>query len=508
MTDNRIRSIAIVGGGTAGWMTAASLSKFLKNLNCRIQLIESELIGTIGVGEATIPPIMDFIKALGIDENDIIRKTKGTFKLGIEFKDWTRLGHSYLHPFGQTGFDMERVAFSAYWLKMLRQGKAAPLQEYSLQAMAARLGKFMRPIRAPGTPLDSITYALHLDAGLFARYLRDYAQARGVLRTEGKVKQVALRPQDGFIESISLESGERIAADLFIDCTGFRGLLIEEALQSGYENWNRWLPCDRAAAVPCERTGPFASHTLATAKPAGWQWRIPLQHRVGNGYVFCSDFISDAQAQDELMSSLEGKALANPLQLRFSTGRRKSFWNKNCVAIGLSAGFLEPLESTSIHLIQRGIAVLLKLFPDRNFGSADIDRYNKIFAFEYERVRDFLIIHYRMTERDDSELWRHCRNIALPESLRERIDLFRSYGRIEREDNELFPVQSWFHVLIGQNVMPGSYDPLADMLDPAAIQTNLDDIRSVVRKCAEAMPLHQEFVDQHCSASSPATLIS
>jgi len=505
MTDNRIRSIAIVGGGTAGWMTAASLSKFLKNLNCRIQLIESELIGTIGVGEATIPPIMDFIKALGIDENDIIRKTKATFKLGIEFKDWTRLGHSYIHPFGQTGFDMERVAFSAYWLKMLRHGKAAPLEEYSLQAMAARLGKFMRPIRAPGTPLDTITYALHLDAGLFARYLRDYAQARGVLRTEGKVKQVSLRPQDGFIESISLESGECIAADLFIDCTGFRGLLIEEALQSGYENWNRWLPCDRAAAVPCERTGPFASHTLATAKPAGWQWRIPLQHRVGNGYVFCSDFISDAQAQEELMSSLEGKALANPLQLRFSTGRRKSFWNKNCVAIGLSAGFLEPLESTSIHLIQRGIAVLLKLFPDRNFGSADIDRYNKIFAFEYERVRDFLIIHYRMTERDDSELWRHCRHIALPESLRERIDLFRSYGRIEREDNELFPVQSWLYVLIGQHVMPGSYDPLADMLDPKAIQTNLDDIRSVVRKCAEAMPLHREFVDQHCSASSPAT---
>ncbi len=508
MSDNRIRSIAIIGGGTAGWMTAASLSKFLKNLNCRIQLVESELIGTIGVGEATIPPIMDFIRALGIDENDIIRKTKATFKLGIEFRDWTRLGHSYIHPFGQTGFDMGRVAFSAYWFKMLQQGKAAPLEEYSLQAVAARLGKFMRPIRAPGTPLDTITYALHLDAGLFARYLRDYAQARGVLRTEGKVKQVTLRPQDGFIESISLESGERIAADLFIDCTGFRGLLIEDALKSGYENWNRWLPCDRAAAVPCERTGPFASHTLATAKAAGWQWRIPLQHRVGNGYVFCSDFISDAQAQEELMSSLEGKALANPLNLRFATGRRKSFWNKNCVAIGLSAGFLEPLESTSIHLIQRGIAVLLKLFPDRDFRSADIDRYNKIFASEYQRVRDFLFIHYRMTERDDSELWRHCRNIAPPDSLQERIDLFSSYGRIEREDNELFPVQSWLYVLIGQNVMPSGYDPLADMLDPKTIQSNLDDIRSVVRKCAEAMPLHQEFVDQHCSASSPAALIS
>jgi tryptophan halogenase len=367
------------------------------------------------------------------------------------------------------------------------------------------MGKFMRPIRAPNTPLDTITYALHLDAGLFARYLRDYAQARGVVRTESRVKHVSLRPQDGFIESVSLESGELVAADLFIDCTGFRGLLIEDALHSGYENWNRWLPCDRAAAVPCERTGTLASHTLATPKSAGWQWRIPLQHRVGNGYVFCSDFISDVQAQDELLSSLEGKALADPLQLRFATGRRKMFWNKNCVAIGLSAGFLEPLESTSIHLIQRGIAALLKLFPDRNFRSADIDLYNKTFALEYERVRDFLIIHYRMTERDDSELWRHCRNIVPPDSLQARIDLFRSYGRIEREDNELFPVQSWLYVLVGQNVMPSGYDPLADMLDPQAIQTNLDDIRKVVRKCAEAMPLHQEFINQHCSATDQLT---
>jgi tryptophan 7-halogenase len=500
MTANPIRSIAIIGGGTAGWMTAASLSKFLKNLNCQIRLIESEQIGTIGVGEATIPPIMDFIRVLGIDENDIIRKTKATFKLGIEFKDWTRIGHSYMHPFGQTGFDMEGIPFSAYWLKAFQEGGASRLEDYSLQAMAAQMGKFMRPVRAPNTPLEKITYALHLDAGLFARYLRTYAEARGVRRSEGKVKHVSLRPEDGFIACVTLESGERIEADLFIDCTGFRGLLIEDALKTGYEDWNHWLPCDRAAAVPCERTGPLSSHTLAIAKEAGWQWRIPLQHRVGNGYVYCSDFISDAKAQEELLSTLEGPALANPLQLRFSTGRRKSFWNKNCVAIGLSAGFLEPLESTSIHLIHRGIAMLLKYFPDRSFSAPDIDRYNKTFVFEYERIRDFLLVHYSMTERDDSELWRYCRNLAHPDSLKEKLELFRSHGRILREDTELFPVQSWLYVFVGQNVMPGAYEPLTDILNPREILANLDDIRSVIRQCAEAMPEHQDFIKQNCSA--------
>jgi tryptophan halogenase len=500
MSDNRIRSIAIVGGGTAGWMTAASLSKSLRNLGCRISLIESDQIGTIGVGEATIPPIMDFIRSLGIDENDIIRKTQATFKLGIEFKDWTRLGHSYIHPFGPTGFDMEGVAFSAYWLKSAQQGRAAKLEEYSLQAAAARRGKFMRPIQAPQTPLESITYALHLDAGLFAAYLRTYAEARGVRRTEGRVEQVSLRPADGFIDSLTLESGERIDADLYVDCSGFRGVLIEEALQTGYIPWNHWLPCDRAVALPCERTGPLSSHTLATAKKGGWQWRIPLQHRVGNGYVYCSDFLSDSEAQEELLSSVEGKPLAKPLQLRFSTGRRKLFWNKNCVAIGLSAGFLEPLESTSIHMIQRGIAGLVKLFPDRHFNAPDIDRYNKIFIFESERIRDFLLIHYTATEREDSELWRHCRHIALPDSLKERIALFQSYGRLLREDTELFPVQSWLYVLTGQEVLPSGYDPMADTLSPQSVEANLNDIRAIVRKCADAMPAHQDFINEHCSA--------
>jgi tryptophan halogenase len=504
MSIRQIRSIAIIGGGTAGWMVAASLARLLRKLGCSIRLVESEQIGTIGVGESTIPPIMDFIRALGIDENDIVRSTRATFKLGIEFRDWTRIGHSYIHPFGQTGLDQEGVAFSAYWLRAFKQGKAGPLEEYSLQAMAARLARFMRPVRHENSPLQHITYALHLDASLLGAYLRRYAEQRGVRRTEGKLREVTLRAADGFIDYCTLESGERIEADLFIDCTGFRGLLIEGALKTGYDDWSRWLPCNRAIAVPCERTGALSSHTIAFAKAGGWQWRIPLQHRLGNGLVYCSDFLSDAQAHETLLSSLEGRPLAAPLPLRFTTGRRKLFWNKNCVAMGLAAGFLEPLESTSIHLIQRGIALLVKLFPDREFHAADIERYNRMCAFEYERIRDFLLLHYTLTERDDSELWRHCRTISHPDSLTEKLELFRSYGRIQREDTELFPVQSWLHVFLGQGVMPHGYDPFADTLDPQGAELALEDIRGVTRRCAEAMPRHEDFIAQHCAMASAA----
>jgi tryptophan halogenase len=502
VTATPIRSIAIVGGGTAGWMTAASLAKFLKALKVRIRLIESEQIGTVGVGEATIPPIMEFIRGLGIDENDLIRQTKSTFKLGIEFRDWTRMGHSYMHPFGQTGFDMGPLAFSAYWLKALRAGKAGRLEEYSLQAVAAYAGKFMRPVPAANSPVAGITYALQFDASLFARYLRNVAEAGGVERTEGRVKSVSLESEDGFIDALTLDSGERIEADLYIDCSGFRGLLIEDALHTGYEHWNHWLPCDRAAAMPCERTQALSPYTRVTAKPAGWQWRIPLQHRVGNGYVYSSGFVSDTAAQDELLSSIEGKALADPLKLQFATGRRKRFWSRNCVAIGLSAGFLEPLESTSIHFIQRGITMLLALFPDRDFRSAEIDRYNKILGMEYERVRDFLVLHYSTTERNEGDLWGYCRNVSKPDSLQERIDLFRSHGRILREDFELFPTQSWLYVMVGQNIMPESDDPLVDMLDPQLVNDNLANIRDVVRKCAAAMPAHEDYIKQNCSASA------
>jgi len=500
MPSPPIRDIVIVGGGTAGWMAAASFAKHLEKLNCNIRLIESEQIGTVGVGEATIPPIIDFIRLLGVDENDVIRAVKGTFKLGITYRDWTRPGDLFFHPFGPTGFGMGPISFPAYWLKMFQNGKASRLEDYSIQAVAAFSNKFMRPVHAPNTPLNKITYALHFDASLFARYLRNFSESRGVARTEGKVRRVNLRPEDGFIASIEMENGETIAGDLFIDCSGFRGLLIEDALKTGYQDWTKWLPCDRALAVPTQNSGPPASYTLVTAREAGWQWRIPLQHRTGNGHVYCSSFISDDSAREILLSNLEGKALAEPLPLRFTTGRRNKAWNKNCVALGLASGFLEPLESTSIHLIQRGIAMLLKFFPDRSFEPADIDRYNKIFEFEFGRVRDFLLLHYTHTERE-GKFWEHCRNIPLTDSLQEKIDLFKSHGRILREDTELFPAQSWLYVMIGQAIRPRGYEPTVDTLGDAAILNNLNDIRAVVKRCVDAMPSHQEFIDRNCAAA-------
>ena len=500
MPSTPIRDIVIVGGGTAGWMAAASFAKHLEKLNCNIRLVESEQIGTVGVGEATIPPIIDFIRLLGVDENEIVRAVKGTFKLGIAYRDWTRPGDLYFHPFGPTGFGMGPISFPAYWLKMFQEGKASRLEDYSIQAVAAFANRFMRPVHAPNTPLNKITYALHFDASLFARYLRGFAEARGVTRTEGKIKKVNLRPQDGFIASVEMENGEAITGDLFIDCSGFRGLLIEDALKTGYQDWTKWLPCDRALAVPTQNEGPPASYTLVTAREAGWQWRIPLQHRTGNGHVYCSAFTSDEKARETLLSNLEGKPLADPLPLRFTTGRRNKAWNKNCVALGLASGFLEPLESTSIHLIQRGIAMLLKFFPDRSFEAADIDRYNKIFEFEFGRVRDFLLLHYTHTEREGA-FWEHCRNIPLTDSLQEKIDLFKSHGRILREDTELFPAQSWLYVMIGQAIRPRGYEPTVDTLGDAAIQNNMNDIRTVVKRCVDAMPSHQDFIDRNCAVT-------
>ena len=501
MTDTQIRDIAIVGGGTAGWMAAVSLAKALENTGVRIRLVESEQIGTVGVGEATVPPILDFIRQLGIDEDEIVREIKATFKLGIGYRDWTRPGDFYFNPFGPTSAGMGAVPFSAYWLKMFQEGKAERLEAYSIQAIAALNGRFTRPVHAPGTPLNKITYALHFDASLFALYLRRFAEARGVERIEGKVRNVSLRLDDGFIDSVSLESGETVAADLFIDCSGFRGLLIEQAMKTGYEDWTRWLPCDRALAMPTERTGAAPAYTLVTAREAGWQWRIPLQHRVGNGHVYCSGFMSDARAAEVLLANVESKPLADPTPLGFTAGRRKKAWNKNCIALGLAAGFLEPLEATSIHMIQRGIAMLLKFFPDRNFEQADIDRYNKVFEFEFGRVRDFLLMHYTQTRREGA-FWDHCRTLPLTDSLHEKIELFRSHGRILREDTELFPIQSWLSVMIGQGIIPRGHDPMANTLDEQRVVANLEGIRNQVQASADAMPTHQDFIEKNCSAIS------
>ena len=458
------------------------------------------LSSTIGVGEATIPPIRLFNKALGIDEDEFLRETQGTIKLGIEFKNWSRLGHEYFHPFGVHGTSPEQVSLHQDWLKLRYVGDETSFEDYSLNTVAARLGR-VSACGANDEALASVfAYAFHCDAGLYAEYLRRFALARGVVRIERKVVNVELRSEDGFIEALQLDDGQRIEADLFIDCSGFRGLLIEGALKTGYEDWTHWLPCDRAVAVPCESAGALTPFTRSTAREAGWQWRIPLQHRIGNGYVYCSRFISDEAAAATLLANLDGKAKAEPRFLRFTTGRRKKFWNKNCIALGLASGFLEPLESTSIHLIQSGITQLAAIFPDRGFDPCDAGEYNRLQIDEYERVRDFIILHYKATARDDAPLWKYCGNMHVPESLTYRINLFRSSGRVAFEDRELFVEPNWLSVFIGQGIWPRRYDPLADIIPVDSIGNQLLRLKALIRQTAEAMPTHAGFIAEHCRA--------
>ena len=498
--DDRIRKIAIVGGGTAGWMTAAALAKILGPAYASITLIESEEIGTVGVGEATIPQIRTFNTMLGLDEDEFIRRTQGTFKLGIQFRDWGRIGDEYFHPFGPFGVDMEGVSFHAFWLRLNQLGDPARITDYSLQAMAAEGGKFMRPINAGRSPLSQIAYAFHFDASLYAAYLRDYAEAKGVRRIEGRIVDVALRDGDGFVESITLEDGRKVEADLFVDCSGFRGVLIEGALKTGYDDWSHWLPCDRAVAVPCERVSDPTPYTRSTARSSGWQWRIPLQHRTGNGYVFSSRFIDEARATEDLLGRLDGRPLAEPRTLRFTTGRRRKAWNRNVVALGLASGFIEPLESTSIHMVQSGIANLLAMFPTKAFEPAETDRYNRVIAYEAERIRDFIILHYHATNRSDSEFWNYCRNMPIPESLKQKIDLFRSNGRIFRINSELFTEVSWFQVMFGQGIRPKGYHPLVNSKSEALIVKMVGDVKKVMHGVVDLMPTHEAFIAANCKA--------
>jgi tryptophan halogenase len=499
--DNRIRNIAIVGGGTAGWMAAAALSKVLRNGYSRITVIESPEIGTVGVGEATIPPIRSFNAILGIDENDFVRETRATFKLGIEFENWGRVGHRYFHPFGRYGLPIDRVALHHQWLRLREHGQMHPLLDYSLSGTAARRGRFHPPSDDPRTILSSLSYAYQFDAGLYAAYLRRYAEARGVQRIERKVLDVRLRPEDGFIAALALEDGARVEADLYIDCSGFRGLLIEQALKTGYEDWTHWLPCDRAVAVPCDSAGELTPYTRSTARAAGWQWRIPLQHRIGNGYVYSSRCIDDDAAAATLLANLDGAPRAEPRFLRFTTGRRRKIWNKNCVALGLASGFLEPLESTSIHMIQSGVTQLAAIFPDRSFDPADADEYNRLQLGEYDRVRDFIVLHYKATTRDDSELWRYCAAMPIPEALEYKMNLFRRSGRVAFSDSDLFVESNWLSVMIGQDIWPQRFDPIANVLPVPEALEQLERLRNSIRQTAQAMPAHADYIATHCRAA-------
>jgi tryptophan 7-halogenase len=493
--------IVIVGGGTAGWMTAAALSHFLET-GFEIQLVESDDIGTVGVGEATIPMLTLFHASLGIDEDAFIRATQGTFKLGIEFVDWLRPGHSYHHAFGDIGRDVGLMPFQHLWSRAHRLGAAKDLGTYSLNNVAALAHKMQRGAARTAKLLPAMPHAFHFDAGLYARFLRHFAEARGTIRTEGKVTACDLDGVSGNIAAVRLASGAKIEGEFFIDCSGFRGLLIEEALHAGYEDWTHWLPCDRALAVPCEHGDGLTPFTRSTARAAGWQWRIPLQHRIGNGYVFSSAHISDDEAAQTLLANLDGKPLADPRPLKFTTGKRKQSWKRNCLAIGLSSGFMEPLESTSIYLIQATISRFLKLLPGKQISQSVIDEFNRQNDFEVERIRDFLILHYKATERDDTDFWRHCRTMAIPDTLASKIALFKESGHIFREHEELFTEVGWLQVMVGQGLMPSGHHALADQISDADLAEYMDMIEQLnVREVAQ-MQSHQAYIAKNCAAES------
>jgi tryptophan 7-halogenase len=493
-----LKSVVIVGGGTAGWMTAAALATVLKG-RYALTLVESDEIGIVGVGEATIPMIQLFNQIVGLDENSFLRATQGTFKLGIEFVNWGRLGDRYMHGFGRVGQDLWTVGFQHYWRKMRDLGRAGPLEAYSVTRMAALAGRF-QPARTDNSPLGEVVHAYHFDAGLYARFLRSVAEQRGVRRVEGKITRVLQREPDGHVSAVELASGQQVEGELFIDCSGFRGLLIEQTLKTGYEDWSHWLPCDRALAVPCESAPRLLPYTRSTAHRAGWQWRIPLQHRIGNGHVYCSRHMSDDEAAATLLANLDGKPLAEPRAIPFTTGMRKKAWNANVVAIGLSSGFLEPLESTSIHLIQATIQQLIDFFPSRAFRQTDVDEFNRRSRFHFERIRDFIILHYHVNQRTDSAFWRDCAHMEVPQSLREKLDLYTSTGRIFRFDNELFTEVGWLQVMEGQNLRPQAYHPLADLIDDDETAAYLDSVREVIAKCVDTMPTHEQYIERHCKA--------
>ncbi len=504
MTTDRIRNIVVVGGGTSGWMAAAALSKVFGTQKYAITLIESDEIGTVGVGEATIPTIQEFNKLLELDENRFMRETNATFKLGLRFLDWSAIGSEYFHPFGVYGVDMN-VNFTHYWMRYRLSGGSADFGLFNPQTVAARQGRFGRMSEInPKAP--SVNYAFHFDASLYAKFLRRYSEVRGVVRQEGRITTVTQHPETGDIASVTLENGKTVAGDLFIDCSGFRGLLIEQTLKTGYTDWSHWLPCNRAAAVPCDKVKAVTPYTQLTAREAGWQWRIALQHRTGNGYVFCENYLSEEKAAELLLQRLDGKPQADPRIIRFTTGHRKQQWKRNVVAIGLASGFLEPLESTSIHLVQEAIMKLIRYFPRDNITDTLRTSFNREMLFAYDDVKDFLIAHYKITQREDTPFWAYCKHMDIPDTLKARLESFTQDNRSLVQPNELFKEASWFAVLVGQGLTPKSYHPIVDLMPEDEFRWRMDRVKEGTAGLASSMPMHDDYVARACPSPQLVTI--
>jgi len=491
-----IKKVVIVGGGTAGWMAAAIISRVLgKHLS--VTLVESDKIGTVGVGEATVPPIRLFNSLLGIDENEFLRETKGTFKLGIKFSDWGKKGTSYFHPFGKHGDRFGVVPFYQYWLRAKKAGVVGALEDFSLCSVAARSDRFARPpSQDPRSIWSTFSYAFHFDTSLYAKFLRSFSENLGVIRKEGVVKGVKLNDSTGFVEHLIMNDESIIDGELFIDCSGFKGVLIEEALNTGYENWGHWLPCDSAIAVQCEHKKELTPYTESIAHECGWQWRIPLQHRVGNGRVYSSKYIDDDAAKKSLLENIESTATTEPKVIRFNTGRRRKLWNKNVVSLGLASGFLEPLESTSIHLIQTALTRLINWFPDTGFNLDNINEYNRQQINEVECIRDFIILHYYATGRQDSEFWRYCQSMDIPDTLAHKLDVYKSHGRLIEIPGDLFQVDNWIAVLVGQLVYPENCDPISCYHDIDELQMLLDKMKTIISDVSIKIPNHKDFIQK------------
>ena len=492
--SQQIKQVVILGGGTAGWISAALLIKLLGK-SISITLVESDEIGIVGVGEATIPPIMTFNAALGIDEKAFVRATKGTIKLGIEFENWRQIGDRYMHAFGGIGKEFPSCNFHHFWVRSQQLGMSYDFWDFSLAYQAAVQHKFAHLNKIDGVNLPGLSYAYHFDAGLYAQFLRQFSENLGVRRVEGKVSQVLRHADSGDIASLVLQDGQQIHGDLFLDCSGLHALLIEKTLNTGFEDWSHWLPADSALAVPCAAVDPITPYTKSIAHAKGWQWRIPLQHRIGNGFVYSSKYCTDEEAKATLLANLDGEPLAEPRKISFKTGRRRKQWNHNVVSIGLSSGFLEPLESTSIHLIQSGILRLLKFFPNNGISPAMRDEFNRLSQVEFEQIRDFIILHYKLNERTDSQYWLDCARMDVPESLRRKMAMFRESGMVQREQDELFSEIAWQQVMIGQGVIPADYHSMANAIDEKALKELLDNLKAVMQVTVNRMPPHQDFIN-------------